>query len=371
MCFCENLARSQALEPPETLTSPWLPLLCSINSQSSPSTRTHVTISSHPCNHPGSAALLLSLLLFQSSPAPTFTPAASYTGPLPPKPHVAWRLLPSSSHSVAQPVALTASPRVAAAGHECPAGTLPCPSPFSSARWRPSIAGDPRLVGALPAAGSSGLLFPLLRWAVGGMLAEQGMGCTARAFLADALLRPRPALRAPPPADSQASLSHKLLCEFEDHFSHTCLGLQKPVPKHLELTLGRKQRPIRDGWGGKSLLVNQRLPLSPQCAAIPAACEGWELTEWLGSSPFAYVFRRGDLSLRPRLANTTQGANCLACARGAERQHWGRWRCWRQAGEAAGAREAGFRVTALGPLSIHCGGDAAQWGVYVDRNRWS
>lgn len=150
-----------------------------------------------------------------------------------------------------------------------------------------------QMVGALPAAGFSGLLFPLLRWVAGGMLAEQGMGCTARAFLADALLRPLPALWTPPPADSQASPLHKLLHEFEDNFSHTCLGLQKPVPKHLELTLGRKQKPIRDGWGGKSLLVNQRLPLSPQHAAIPAVCEYWELTAWLRSSPFSLCVQEG------------------------------------------------------------------------------
>ena len=227
-----------------------------------------------------------------------------------------------------------------------------------------------QMVGALPAAGSSGLLFLLLRWAVGGMLAEQGMGCTARGFLADALLHPLPALRAPPPADSQASLLHKLLREFEDHFSHTCLGLHKPVPKHLELTWGRKQKPVRDGWGGKSLLVNQHLPLSPQRAAVPAACECWELTEWLRSSPFSYVFRRGDLSLLLHLANTALSANCLACARGAECQHSGRWRCWRQVGKAADAREASFRVTVLEQLSRHWGGDAAQWCVYVDHNRW-
>lgn len=46
----------------------------------------------------------------------------------------------------------------------------------------------------------------------------------------------------PPPADFQISLLHKLLCEFEDRFSHTCPGLQKPVPVHLELTLCGRQK---------------------------------------------------------------------------------------------------------------------------------
>jgi len=215
------------------------------------------------------------------------------------------------------------------------------------------------MVGALPAAGSPGFLFPLLRWAAGGMLAERGMGCTARAFLADALLHPPPALRAPPPADSQASLVHKLLSEFEDHFSHTCLGLQKPVPKHLELTLGRKQKPIHDGWGGKSLLVR-----------LPAACGCWEPLEWLRSSPFAYAFRRGDLSSLPHLANTARSANCLGRRRGAECQLSGRWRCWGQVGKAAGTSEAGFRVTALGQLSTPRGGDVAQGCGCVDHHRW-
>jgi len=98
-----------------------------------------------------------------------------------------------------------------------------------------------QMAGGLPAAGSSGLLFLLLWWAVGGMLARQGIICMAQAFLADALLPP-PALWAPPPADFQISLLHKLLCEFEDRFSHTCPGLQKPVPEHLELTLCGRQK---------------------------------------------------------------------------------------------------------------------------------
>jgi len=140
MCFRDNLACSQAPKPPETLTSPWLLLLSNTNSQTLRSTQTHVTICSNPRNHRGSAALPL---LFPSSPAPTLTLAASYTGPLPPTPDATWHSLPSSL-LVLQPVAVPASLLLAAAGGECPGETLPCPSPFSSARRRPSMARAPR-----------------------------------------------------------------------------------------------------------------------------------------------------------------------------------------------------------------------------------
>lgn len=63
-----------------------------------------------------------------------------------------------------------------------------------------------------------------------------------------------------------------------------------------------KKPPMMDA-GGKSPLVNQPLPPSLQCAAVLAACEP---TEWLRCSPFAYVFRRGDLSFLLHLANNLQ-----------------------------------------------------------------
>lgn len=117
-----------------------------------------------------------------------------------------------------------------------------------------------------------------------GMLAEQGMGCTAGASRADALPCPPPSLWAPPPADSQASLLHKLHHELEDRFSHTCLGLQKPIPVHLELPLVRKQQSVHDGWGGKSLLLNQGLP---QSATIPAQCCAG--SPWEGSRALLFL----------------------------------------------------------------------------------
>lgn len=341
------MACSQAPKPPETLTSPWLCLLSSIKSQTVPSTWTHVTI--------------LTLQPFSPSSL-SFIPSS----------HLQPDCLILGAVATKTRCSLTFAALLLLLGG--PACCLHCiPPACSSRRWVPRrdsampkslllcpletiCSQGSQMVAALPAAGSSGLLFLLLQWTVGGMLAEQGMGCTARAFLADALLRPLPAPRASPPAGSQASLLHKLLREFEDHFSHTCLRLQKSVLKHLELTLGRKQKPIRDGWGGKSLLVNQRLPLSPQHAAVPAVCKCWELMEWLRSSPFAYVFRRGDLSLLLHLANTARSANCLACSRGTECQHSGRWRCWRQVGKAADTWEASFRVTVLEQLSLHYGG---------------
>lgn len=74
------------------------------------------------------------------------------------------------------------------------------------------------MVGILPATGSSGLLFLPLWWTIGGLLAKQGISCMASAVLADALLLSLATLWAPLLADSQVSLLHKLLCEFEDHF---------------------------------------------------------------------------------------------------------------------------------------------------------
>lgn len=44
MRFCDSLARFQAPKLPETLISPWLPVLSSINSQTSPSTWPHITM---------------------------------------------------------------------------------------------------------------------------------------------------------------------------------------------------------------------------------------------------------------------------------------------------------------------------------------
>lgn len=222
-----------------------------------PSTRTHVTtLALQPLSFPFS-------FLHPQLPASPWLPlhraVATKTQHLPPSSSSWWpRLLPSlHPPCLQQPVSAQRHPAV-------PKYLLLCP--LESIRSQGS-----QMVGALPAAGSSGHLSPLLWWAAGGMLAQQGMGCSGRAVLADALLHPPP---APPPADSQVSPLHKLLCEFEDHFSHTCLGLQKPVPKHLELTLGRKKKPIHDGWGEKSLLVNPRLPRTcrrPCCLQVLGA----------------------------------------------------------------------------------------------------
>lgn len=93
-----------------------------------------------------------------------------------------------------------------------------------------------------------------------GMLAEQGMGSAAGASRADALPCPPPSLWAPPPADSQASLLHKLYHEFP-HLP----GASETYFSVFGSEFDQKQQSVHDGWGGKSLLLNQGLP---QCATI-------------------------------------------------------------------------------------------------------
>lgn len=249
MYFCDYLAGSWAPKPPETLTSSWLLLLSSIKSWTLPCTRTHITIlalqpfSSSSLSFIHSSHLHPDCLIHRAVATETW---CSLT--------FAALLLPLGGPACCFPcISLACSTMASAREGPC---NIQVPSLPTGDHLQPGFPDGRNF--------ASCWLFSTPLHAVWGMLAEQGMGCTARAFLADALLCLLPALWASPPADSRASLLHKLLCEFEDRYPHTCLELQKPVPVHLELTLGRKQKPIHDEWGGKFLLVNPP-PLPTTC----------------------------------------------------------------------------------------------------------
>lgn len=92
--------------------------------------------------------------------------------------------------------------------------------------------------------------------------------------------------------------------------------------------------------------MTQRLPLSPQRAAVPAACECWELTGGSGTHLHRRV-QEDDLSSLLHLANTAHGANCFACA---QVPALGQVEML----EAADTGEASFGVTASDQLSSHC-----------------
>lgn len=196
MCFCDKWPCSQTPKPPETLTSPWLLLLSSINSHTLPSTWTHIaTLALQPLSSPFS-------FLHPQLPASPWLPlhgaVATKTQHLPPSSSSWWpRLLPSLHPPCLQQL-------LSARRDPAMPKYLLCPLESICSQGS-------QMVGALPAAGSSGCLSPLLWRASGGMFAEQGMGCAGRAVLGDALLHPPPALQAPPPADSQVSPLHKLL----------------------------------------------------------------------------------------------------------------------------------------------------------------